>query len=450
MSDENRKVYRVTELTRLIKSLLESQFRSVWLEGEISNLRRPSSGHLYFTLKDATAQMRMVFFRGSQQYCTVQVKDGMKVRVYGNVSIYEQSGDYQLLVRTLEEAGKGTLQEQFEKLKLKLSHEGLFDPSRKKPLPILPRCVGIVTSPTGAAIRDIFNILERRFPNIHLIVSPAKVQGPGAAEEIANAIRMLNRHGRADVMIIGRGGGSIEDLWCFNEEVVARAIAASRIPIISGVGHEIDFTISDFTADLRAPTPSAAAELVVGRKDQFEETLQTFERHFASLMQSALQQAEARLVQAASSYVFKEPAHLIGRYAQRLDNLELRMVQCLRTTLQQRTLRLQRVAGSRIFSEPARRIQDERIRVQRLQERLARAAENAVNNAQNQLQKQQIKLTSLSPFAVLKRGYSIVSCGDKIIRRADEVHPGDTMKISLAQGAVHALVDHIELEESKS
>ena len=273
-----RRVLTVTELTRLIKAALESEVGTVWVEGEVSNLRQPSSGHLYFTVKDANAQITAVLFRGDQQRLKFKPRDGLQVRVYGEISVYERSGNYQIIVRVLEEAGKGALQAKFEELKEKLQKEGLFDPARKKAIPLLPRHVGVVTSPTGAAIHDILNVISRRFPNLHLVLAPVKVQGEGAAREIAAAIEFLNRRGGFDVLIVGRGGGSLEDLWCFNEEIVARAIAASRIPVISAVGHEIDFTISDFVADLRAATPSAAAELVVGRKDAFEGTLDELTR----------------------------------------------------------------------------------------------------------------------------------------------------------------------------
>jgi exodeoxyribonuclease VII large subunit len=260
MGSERLKVYQVSELTRALKALIESSIGSVWIEGEISNLRRPPSGHLYFTVKDATAQISAVLFKGNQRGLTFIPRDGLLVRVQGDVTVYEHGGNYQVIVRQMRESGAGALQARFEALKARLQAEGLFDPSRKKPLPLLPRRVGIVTSPTGAVIRDILNVLGRRFPNLHLMLVPVRVQGAGAAEEVAAAIDLLNERGEVDVMIVGRGGGSMEDLWCFNEEVVARAIARSRIPVISAVGHETDFTISDFVADVRAPTPSAAAE----------------------------------------------------------------------------------------------------------------------------------------------------------------------------------------------
>ena len=261
-----RRIYSVAELSLEIRNLLERQFPDVWVTGEVSNLRAAGSGHLYFTLKDETAQLRAVCFRNQARYLKFKPQDGLAVIARGRLSVYEARGEYQLYVEFLEPAGLGALQLAFEQLKQKLAAEGLFDPARKKPLPMLPRVIGVVTSPTGAVIRDILRILHRRFRNINVLIYPVKVQGEGAAQEIAQGIEYFNRQAPVDVMIVARGGGSLEDLWAFNEEVVARAIAASKIPVISAVGHETDFTIADFVADLRAPTPSAAAELVVRRK----------------------------------------------------------------------------------------------------------------------------------------------------------------------------------------
>lgn len=266
-----RHVYTVTELTREIRQILESKFPQVWVEGEVSNLRIPTSGHFYFTLKDANCQLAAVMFRNVAAQVKFELKDGLKVICSGRISVYEKSGQYQIYVEELEPKGIGALQLAFEQLKERLSKEGLFAPAHKKPIPLLPQHIGIVTSPTGAAIRDILNILSRRFPNLHITINPVRVQGEGAALEIARAIDEFNALGGIDVLIVGRGGGSMEDLWAFNEEAVARAIYNSRIPVVSAVGHEIDFTIADFVADLRAPTPSAAAELVCAKKEEFVE-----------------------------------------------------------------------------------------------------------------------------------------------------------------------------------
>ncbi|MEE9165043.1 MAG: exodeoxyribonuclease VII large subunit, partial [Nitrospinota bacterium] len=262
-----RQVYTVTEITRAIKFSLETEFPRVWIEGEISNLRIPSSGHMYLTIKDEESQIKVVMFRSGKSQLKFGPKDGDQVIVKGKITVYEPRGEYQIVIDYMEPKGIGALQLAFQQLKEKLSKEGLFDEELKKSLPLLPQKIGIITSPTGAAVRDILNIIDRRFPNVHILIAPVKVQGEGAAQEIAAAVKDLNKIKGVDVIIVGRGGGSIEDLWAFNEEVVARAIFESEIPVISAVGHEIDFTISDFVADLRAPTPSAAAELVVRDKN---------------------------------------------------------------------------------------------------------------------------------------------------------------------------------------
>ena len=274
-----RRVWKVSELTDRIRDLLESAFFDIWVEGEVSNFRAAQSGHLYFTLKDAHAQIRCICFRDQARGLKFRPEDGLHVTVRGSISVYDVRGEYQIYVTNIEPVGLGALQLAFEQLKKRLQEEGLFDESRKKPLPVLPRCIGIVTSPTGAAIRDILRVLKRRFPNAHVRLYPVKVQGDGAAKEIATAVNYFTRAKFADVLIVARGGGSLEDLWAFNEEVVARAIVASEIPVITGIGHEADFTIADFVADLRAPTPSAAAELVVRSRQEFERHIAEHQRH---------------------------------------------------------------------------------------------------------------------------------------------------------------------------
>ncbi len=416
---EGETVYTVTLLTRRIKQAVESSVGRVWVEGEISNLRRPASGHLYFTLKDENAQLTAVWFRGAQQGAAVRPADGMLVRVYGEITVYERGGNYQVLVRLMEEAGLGTLQARFEALKKRLAAEGLFEAARKRPLPLLPRCVGVVTSPTGAAVRDILNVLGRRFPNLHVVIAPARVQGEGAAAEIAAAIALLNARGEADVMIVGRGGGSLEDLWCFNEEVVARAIAASRIPVISAVGHEIDFTISDFTADLRAPTPSAAAELVVGRKDAFEERLAGYARELESRLRERLLRWRHRYEAAAGSYAFRAPANVLRQYAQRLDAAELR----LGHGPQQRLNRVVRVL------EDARR-------------RLGHAAERNVDRQREAARRLALQLRALNPLAVLERGYSVTRGDDgRVLKRAGDVRAGERLTTRVADGTFTSTAD---------
>lgn len=415
---DSRKIYRVSEITRLIRVALENEFGRLWIEGEISNLRRPSSGHLYFTLKDESAQIAAVFFKGGQRGLAVALKDGLKVRLYGEISVYEASGQYQIVVRKVEEAGKGSLQEAFEALKEKLAAEGLFDESRKKRLPLLPQHVGLVTSPTGAAIRDILNVLSRRFPNLHMVIAPVKVQGEGAAQEIAAAIDLFNARGGLDVMIVGRGGGSLEDLWCFNEEVVARAIARSRIPIISAVGHEIDFTISDFVADLRAPTPSAAAELMVGQKVAFEEQLQQDAARLARALRHQVQEMRSRLRVASSSYVFREPRNLVRQFAQRIDTVRAAMSHALQSTGRER-----------------------RDRLDRLTLRLSHHMMLQTSTSRQDVKRLSSQLKALSPIAVLDRGFSITRLeSGAIVRDPVDVGVGAILRTQVAGGTLDSKV----------
>ena len=292
-----RKLYTVAELSFAVKDLLEASFPDVWVTGEVSNFRPAASGHYYFTLKDASAQLRAVCFRNQARYLKFKPQDGLAVIARGRLSVYEARGEYQLYVEYLEPAGVGALQFAFEQLKKKLADEGLFDEARKRPLPVLPCAVGVVTSPSGAAVRDILRVIKRRFSNMNVYLYPATVQGSSAAAEIVEGIEYFNQHPIVDVMIVGRGGGSMEDLWPFNEEIVARAIAASKIPVISAVGHETDFTIGDFVADLRAPTPSAAAELVVHRREDFQAEVQNRVRHMSQNIRLRLSEARSELTE---------------------------------------------------------------------------------------------------------------------------------------------------------
>lgn len=393
---DDRKIFKVSELTKLIRQTLEGQFGSIWLEGELSNVRRPSSGHYYLTIKDESSQIGGVLFRGSQRGMTFEPQDGAMVRIYGEISVYEPHGTYQVIIRKMEEAGKGALQEQFEKLKEKLLKEGLFDEDRKKPMPLLPRHVGIVTSKTGAAVQDILNVISRRFPNLHIVLAPVRVQGEGAAGEIADAIDMLNERGGLDVMIVGRGGGSIEDLWCFNEEIVARAIARSRIPVISAVGHEIDYTISDFTADLRAPTPSSAAELVVGCKEAFEEGLEGYRVALTRMLRERILEMHNRLLSVSGSYVFSEPRNMVRQYLQRIDTVWLRM---------------------------------------------KHAVDSAAQEQAQYLRGMEDRLRALSPLEVLGRGYSITMDEQgRTVKDAGRLKQGQTVVTRVEKGSFESKV----------
>ena len=318
---KEKRIYTVSEVTKYVRVILEDSFSSVWIEGEISNFILHSSGHMYFSLKDAGASLKCAMFARSNAKLKFKPKDGMKVICFGKISVYEARGDYQLVAEEIEPKGIGALQLQFQQLKEKLQKEGLFDQEHKIEIPFLPTRIGIVTSPTGAAIRDILNIARRRFSNVEIIINPAKVQGENAKDEIAKAIRQFNKLKNIDVMIVTRGGGSLEDLWPFNEEMVARAIYESEIPVISAVGHEIDFTISDFVADFRAPTPSAAAELVIPRKEELIGLISTATTRLNNALTSKVNRLTEHLKAVKDSYILRQPLNLIVQYEQTIDCL---------------------------------------------------------------------------------------------------------------------------------
>ena len=420
--EARRQVWKVSELTRRIKGTLEGAFGSVWVEGEISNFRKPASGHAYFTLKDATSQLRAVMFRSALAGVQLPLKDGLLVRGYGQITVYEAAGDYQILLRKLEAAGEGELMLRLEALKKRLAAEGLFAAERKRPLPVLPQHVGIVTSPTGAAIRDILQVLERRFANLHVVLAPVRVQGAGAADEIAAAIDLLNKRGGLDVLIVGRGGGSLEDLWCFNEETVVRAIVRSAIPVISAVGHEIDWTLSDFAADVRAPTPSAAAEMVVQGKAELERRVADLRRRLALGAKAATLGWRNRLDRAARTPGLRDPLQVVRQAQQSVDFLAVRLQKALAGLPQ---LVRQRAAAAARRMELAARM---------------RLAED-----RRALQHAEAQLRMLNPKGVLARGYSLTKSRDgKILRSAAEARPGMRLETEFADGAVRSTVDAAE------
>ncbi|MBL7071826.1 MAG: exodeoxyribonuclease VII large subunit [Candidatus Omnitrophica bacterium] len=396
---QEKHIYTVSELTRLIRITLEDTFREVWVEGEISNLTKHTSGHIYFSLKDNGAVINCVLFRSANKGLKFKIEAGMHVVCFGRISVYDKRGQYQLIADKLEPRGIGALQIAFEQLKEKLRKEGLFDESRKKPIPYLPTRIGVVTSPTGAAIRDILNVVKRRFQNVEVILNPVKVQGEGAEKEIARAIDEFNdfnnsidEENKIDVLIVGRGGGSLEDLWSFNEEAVARAIFASDIPIISAVGHEVDWTIADFVSDRRAPTPSAAAELVIPEKEELVSRLDELSERLDASMLDKIARLSDELKALAESYILKQPINIIEQYQQRVDDLA----------------RNAEIRTAHIFD-------------------LKKAAFAAVCG----------KLDMLSPFKVLSRGYSItthLSTGI-ILKDAKELKKGDRVQTRLGDGS---------------
>jgi exodeoxyribonuclease VII large subunit len=392
------KIHSVTEITGEIKATLEAEYQSIWVEGEISNYLHHTSGHRYFTLKDAGAQIKAVIWRFSAQGLQFEPKDGLKVRVFGDITLYEKGGYYQIRVTRILPVGKGSLEEQFQRLKEKLAQEGLFSEDHKQPIPAYPEAIGIITSPTGAAVRDIVNICKRRAPTVRLILRPARVQGEGAAEDIAKAIEEFNRWGKADLLIVGRGGGSLEDLWAFNEEIVARSIYQSQIPIISAVGHETDFSIADFVADLRASTPSAAAELA------------TYDAQAAMMF---ISDSRNRLARALT--------HNVKMRRQLLDRL-----------IGARVL----LSPAVLLERPSQRLDDSITRIKNIAELLLLKNRGALTLLEH-------KLSALSPDSVLKRGYAIVQHreGQAIVKEAAELSPRDRIEIRFADGSKPAIIE---------
>ena len=387
--DDHQQIFTVSELTASIKGELEAAFGHVWIEGEISNLATPRSGHSYFTLKDAGSQLRSVIFKYVGRRLPFQLEDGMQILARGAISVYAPRGDYQFIIDRAEPRGAGALQAAFEQLKQRLADEGLFDDRHKQPLPLLPKTIGVVTSATGAAIRDILNVVGRRFANVHVLIAPVRVQGSEAPAEIAQAVNMLNRLPDVDALIVGRGGGSLEDLWAFNDEGVARAIFASTIPVISAVGHEVDFTIADFVADLRAPTPSAAAELVVQNKENLRYTLDTLSGRLQQAQYNQIAQRQAALTQ--YSRRLRDPRKRLHEFQQRNDELHHRLVTAFQHKLGTKRLQLEKAAG---------------------------------------------KLDSLSPLALLSRGYAVCrnTATAAIIKSINDTKPGESVSVRVADG----------------
>ncbi len=401
LKQKTEKLFTVSEITREIRTSLEYDFSNISIVGEISNIRKPSSGHVYLTLKDKNAQLQAVVFRNTANKIKFELKDGMEIISFGSITVYEPRGQYQIIIDQIEPKGIGALQLAFQQLKERLEKEGLFDISRKKPIPFIPQKIGIVTSPTGAAIKDILNIIERRFANVEILLYPVKVQGDGAAEEIAEAIVELNKLPDIDVIIAGRGGGSLEDLWAFNEEVVARSIYNSIIPVISAVGHEIDITIADLVADKRALTPSEAGELVVPQKDLLLNILEKCKSRLFQSLTNKLKLSKDRLAGVANSYAMRQPFDKLHRLQQRLDEFAQRLNLNITHALNTEREKLSGIAG---------------------------------------------KLESLNPLSVLKRGYTITTKpeNNKPLREVNDVNKGDKIKTRFSKGSVISAILSIE------
>lgn len=439
-----RRILTVSGLTALIRGVLEENFEHVWVEGEVSNLATPASGHLYFTLKDGGAQIRCVVFRASSRALRFRLENGMGLVLRGRVSVYEQRGEYQFIAEYLEPKGVGALQLAFSQLKEKLSKEGLFDESRKKPIPGLPRRIGVVTSASGAAIHDILTVLKRRHAGIEVLVRPVKVQGEGAAQEIAEAIGDFNRYGEVDVLIVGRGGGSTEDLWAFNEEVVARAIYASRIPVISAVGHEIDFTIADFVADLRAPTPSAAAEMVAKSREELDAQLVHLTRRLGLAVMRRLSGARDALE--ALVRATKDPSLFVGHLQQRVDDLSERLVGAGQRDISLRRERLMTCAHRLRVKNPAVVAERFRERILTLSAAMEKAMIRTIDAAREETGVNAARLSALSPLATLERGYSIARHlpGGDIIRDSRQLCRGDRVGLIFRYGSACCVVESSE------
>jgi exodeoxyribonuclease VII large subunit len=440
--EETRDIYTPSRLNREARVLLERGLPALWLEGEISNLSRPSSGHWYFSLKDEAAQLRCAMFRQRNMLARFTPRDGSHVLVRGRVSLYEQRGDYQFIADYMEEAGEGALRQRFELLKVKLAAQGLFAPEHKRPLPRLPRRIGVVTSPTGAAIRDVLHILKRRFCGIPVLLYPVQVQGGVAAAQIARTIRRASARAECDVLIVVRGGGSLEDLWAFNEESVARAIYDSTIPIVTGIGHEVDFTIADFVADVRAPTPSGAAELVVPDSSEWLRNVLRLTGRLTVALSRKLKTQQDRAAWLARRLQQLHPGVELRQRAQRLDDLEQRLIRCVRSNLGERQRTVAQLAAELRQHSPALRVANARSRLEAASANLDRIAHRTVVQQRNRLAIAIRTLDAFSPLATLERGYAIVTDSKgTVITNAQDVRAGQLIDARLTQGSIRARVE---------
>ena len=437
------KIYTVSALTEQIKDLLEGKFDFVWVEAEISNFRSPSSGHYYMVLKDEKAQIRAAMFRPQTRYLRFTPEDGMKVLAQGRIGVYEPRGEYQIILDYLEPVGIGALALAFEQLKEKLAAEGLFDEAIKKPLPYLPRSVGVITSPTGAAVRDFLKIILRRFPNIHIIIVPVKVQGDEAAAEMVKALDVVNREISVDVIVLTRGGGSLEDLWAFNQEELARAIRASRVPVVSAVGHEIDFTISDMVADFRAPTPSAAAELLVVEKESLRARLREIQERLLLSIQSALAHSSQKL--ALFSKGLRDPRKRVTDSWQRLDELNDRLIRSMDSVVKEHKKNLASEGRALLLHSPVRILASLMQRIEFHRHTLTLMISRRISEHRTALAHLEKRIMDLNPSSVLKRGYSIArKLPEKLILRdVSGLNKGDHVLVTLAEGEIECRIEEI-------
>jgi len=438
----SQEIYTVSRLNNEVRFLLEESFPLLWVEGEISNFAAPHSGHWYFSLKDASAQVRCAMFRGNQRNLGFVPKDGMHVLIKARVSLYPNRGEYQLLAEFMEERGEGKLRRAYEALKKKLEAAGLFDAAHKKPLPAFPKQIGVITSATGAAIRDILTVLKRRFPCVSVVIYPSLVQGEMAAPAIVKAIQIANQRRECDVLIVARGGGSLEDLWPFNEEIVAHAIYASQIPIISGVGHEVDFTIADFVADKRAPTPSAAAEIATPDSAELLQMLARYLQHILRQIQTKLRTLSQHISWTQKHLLQQHPKRRLREKMQRLDFCELTLVQLQHRFLNKLQHRLKTLDQKFHLQAPSKHIHYLQTQVNVCQQKLIDLMTAKLNHNKTTFTHVAAKLDALSPLATLQRGYAIATTKDQhVLRSANEVKPGDEIQVRLMQGSILCRVE---------
>ncbi len=443
-----RDIYTVSRLNQAVRGLLESHFPLLWVSGEISNLARPRSGHIYFTLKDSSAQLRCAMFRGFNRHLGFQPREGMEVLVRGRVGLYPERGDYQLIVEYMEEAGEGALRRAFEALKQRLSVEGLFDEQHKQPLPEIPKRIGLITSPTGAALRDLLSVLGRRFPAAEILIYPVPVQGAGAAEALTRMVQLANTRQECDVLVLARGGGSLEDLWAFNDETLARAIHTGTIPLVAGIGHEVDFSIADFVADQRAATPSAAAELITPDQQELRLYVGQLESRLSHRFQQQIETHKKNLQWLTRS--LRHPQLRLQDLAQQCDQLGLRLHRAVQAVLPQQQNRLLTVNGRLEQQAPGGRIRTHRLEVERLGHRLTELAGNQMVSRRNALSRLDHTLQALNPLKTLKRGYAIISHGpdQQILRDTRDIKAGEHFDARLAHGLLRGIVQEVDGDEN--
>ena len=444
-NDNGTTVYSVSELNREAREILENGFPGLWVEGEISNLARPASGHLYFSLKDKNAQISCAMFRSANRRLGFKPENGTQVVVQGRVSIYEPRGSYQLIIERMEEAGEGILRRKFEELKRQLSDEGLFDSAHKQALPDIPASIGVVTSPSGAAIRDILHVLARRHPAAKVIIYPTRVQGDGAHLEIVRAIQLAEQRDECDVLIIARGGGSLEDLWSFNEESVGRAIFDCTLPVVSGVGHEVDFTIADLVADLRAPTPSGAAELITPDSAEVQRTLAAFSKRITLAAQRLVTMRRQSHELMLSRLLRSHPGAVLRQMQQSADELTRQLEGAMQTALLNNQMNYQNIAQRLLRAAPRERIRNNAHLLSSLKMRLANATQQRLQEARSRLALAAGELQAISPLATLERGYAVASspANGKVLVDAANSKVGDPVEIRLARGVLEAEISNI-------